>query len=331
MRLLENLPREIPKEDYTQFGLPFSLYGITLPSWKKLPSFQGYSGNIEITVGLSCWNREGTVAASIESICNQNFPKEAYELIIVDDISTDDSRTIIKDTIAKYPNNLIRYYELETNRTFNEHHPHNVTIRKALGKIFLKLSADCMLSRNYLEGTWRHHQRREDLFLHCYWANSNIIRKNIDVDFETKKELYYDILLRTGLNEDILVNEVNPELPKAHEGRHVIDTGASMFTHYWKDMHGFNESIIGNVAGDVEVMCRCNYYGLYFGYDPGLIMVHEHLSTKPVKRGMTKDKGGSNVPWEPKEFVKNKNGYGQLTGSEEDNCIKSPAFINLGI
>ena len=252
----------MPIEAKEEFHLPFDQKGINLLSWKELEPFPG-SNDIEITVGISNWNRDGTIVECIDSVCNQNFPKKNYEIIIVDDCSEDNSRVLIRHTIEKYQDNLIRYYELEESRTKNEHHPHNVTIRKALGKIFVKVSGDTLLSRNYLEGVWRHHNVYNNLFLHCFWGgiSKDMMSDDCSNFMVMRKEALEKIIKLSGLEEDKLRPCLNPDLPVAHENKHPVDTGGSMYTKWWQKLHGFDEQIQGNIPGDVCLICRCTRIG----------------------------------------------------------------------
>jgi len=50
-----------------------------------------------ITIGITCYNAEGTITRAIKSAQKQDWPN--YEIIIVDDASTDTSAKIVKDLI----------------------------------------------------------------------------------------------------------------------------------------------------------------------------------------------------------------------------------------
>ena len=56
-------------------------------------------GMYKVSVIMSTYNRAATLAASIESVLNQDF-HDFFELIIVNDGSTDDSERIIKNYIS---------------------------------------------------------------------------------------------------------------------------------------------------------------------------------------------------------------------------------------
>jgi glycosyltransferase involved in cell wall biosynthesis len=60
-----------------------------------------------ISVCIYTFNRAKLLAEALESICNQTLPSELYELVVVDNRSTDDTRQVVKDYENRRPN--LRY------------------------------------------------------------------------------------------------------------------------------------------------------------------------------------------------------------------------------
>lgn len=52
---------------------------------------------MHVSIIITCFNREKYIARSIRSALTQNFPKDKYEVIVVDDGSSDHSQEIISD------------------------------------------------------------------------------------------------------------------------------------------------------------------------------------------------------------------------------------------
>ena len=65
--------------------------------------------NPKVSVIMPSYNKEKYIAASIESILAQTF--QNFELIIIDDASTDNSVAII----CKYQDERIRFFQNNTN------------------------------------------------------------------------------------------------------------------------------------------------------------------------------------------------------------------------
>ncbi|WP_025209237.1 glycosyltransferase [Hippea sp. KM1] len=69
---------------------------------------------------MTSYNHEKYIRESIESVINQTYKN--LKLVIVDDFSTDDSRKIIKEYAAKYPNKIFYIFNeinMHVNRSFN--------------------------------------------------------------------------------------------------------------------------------------------------------------------------------------------------------------------
>ncbi len=68
--------------------------------------------NAKVTIGITCYNAVATLVQAIESALTQNYPD--FEVVVVDDVSSDKSWTIIQEMAQKYPRK-IRIFRNETN------------------------------------------------------------------------------------------------------------------------------------------------------------------------------------------------------------------------
>jgi len=62
-----------------------------------------------ISVIIPVYNGKETISKTLDSLLNQTYPKNKYEIIIVDDESTDGTPELVKKYVKKYPK-LIRFY-----------------------------------------------------------------------------------------------------------------------------------------------------------------------------------------------------------------------------
>jgi len=82
---------------------------------------------IRIAGAISTYNRSDLFASALESLCQQSLPPEAYEIIIVDNASTDDTPQVVERMQQQFPEHTICYFN-ETqqgaaharNRAFHE-------------------------------------------------------------------------------------------------------------------------------------------------------------------------------------------------------------------
>jgi len=56
-----------------------------------------------ISVVVPCLNEKRCIATCLQSVIDQDYPRDKYELIVVDGMSTDGTRDIIKQFVEKYP------------------------------------------------------------------------------------------------------------------------------------------------------------------------------------------------------------------------------------
>ncbi len=94
-------------------------------------------------------NESENIISNIKSIIKQNFPKENYEVIYVDDSSTDNSLQILND----YPKpNNVKVLSLPKDYSPNAHKKRAIRygIENSTGDIIMTTDADCFYSENWL-------------------------------------------------------------------------------------------------------------------------------------------------------------------------------------
>ncbi len=94
-------------------------------------------------------NESENIISNIKSITGQNFPKANYEVIYVDDSSTDNSFQILND-FPKSKN--IKVLSLPKNYSPNAHKKRAIRygIENSIGEIIITTDADCVYSENWL-------------------------------------------------------------------------------------------------------------------------------------------------------------------------------------
>ncbi len=111
----------------------------------------------KITIYITNYNYQDYITQSIESVLNQTF--QDFELLIIDDGSTDESKTII-EAYRNYPKIQIIY---QKNKGLNI--TNNIAMRLARGKYIMRLDADDYLEENALELMYKQLENDEQLGL----------------------------------------------------------------------------------------------------------------------------------------------------------------------
>jgi GT2 family glycosyltransferase len=103
---------------------------------------------------------EKVVANSLDSLLNLNYPKDKYEIIVVDNNSLDKSREIIESYAER--NNNIRPFWLKENRGFSK--GNNYGIRQSKADYVVLVNNDCRVDKNWLKELVLTAQRNKGVF-----------------------------------------------------------------------------------------------------------------------------------------------------------------------
>ena len=83
----------------------------------------------------------------IESVYNQNYPRNKIKHILIDDVSTDNSGELVKEWITKHPNNTIEFIQNEVNQGLCANN-HFAFLKAPKNSIIVMLDGDDWLSDN---------------------------------------------------------------------------------------------------------------------------------------------------------------------------------------
>ncbi len=101
----------------------------------------------KISIIIPVRNEEDNIANCLDSLTHQNYTKTDFEVIIIDDHSTDNTKNVINNYLKESELN-IRFYQLE--KTFNKKEALKYGIEKSTHKIIATTDADCILPANWL-------------------------------------------------------------------------------------------------------------------------------------------------------------------------------------
>jgi glycosyltransferase involved in cell wall biosynthesis len=110
-----------------------------------------------ISVVVVAHNSEKTIAKCIEHLLNQNYSKNKYEIIIVNDGSTDKTVEIIKEYSRRYP--IVKFISLPWHGIA---YAENFAIKNvAKGEIICLTNSDCYAPTNFLEKHSKYYKARD--------------------------------------------------------------------------------------------------------------------------------------------------------------------------
>ncbi|MBL0308980.1 MAG: glycosyltransferase [Bacteroidetes bacterium] len=137
--------------------LYFLLIGYFLVGWLRLKSAKDDAQMPDeslpfVSIVLPVRNESEYIAESIQSILNQNYPQNLFEIIVVDDYSTDPTLRLARE--FEKPNVLIfdlqQYLGNPGEYTANKKKAISLGIKNAKGEVIITTDGDCMRGENWL-------------------------------------------------------------------------------------------------------------------------------------------------------------------------------------
>ena len=96
---------------------------------------------------VCCYNGEATVAAALESAFSQSIPSSDYEVILIDDGSTDDTATVAGRYLERHPN----LHYVRSNENLGLAAACNLGLETAQGRYVIRLDDDDAFESGILE------------------------------------------------------------------------------------------------------------------------------------------------------------------------------------
>mgnify|MGYP000313990991 CR=1 FL=1 len=100
-----------------------------------------------VSIIIPCRNEEKFIEKCLESISNQDYPKEKMEVLVVDGMSEDKTREIIEDFRSKNVNLKIKL--IDNPKKFTPF-AFNIGIRKAKGELIMLAGAHATYEKDYI-------------------------------------------------------------------------------------------------------------------------------------------------------------------------------------
>ncbi len=99
------------------------------------------NSDLRVSVIIPTYNAADRLRECLQALEKQNFPREQYEIIVVDDGSTDATALIIKNYYVRY------YYQMNKGPAAAR----NKGVKMAIGNIILFTDSDCIPDNNWIK------------------------------------------------------------------------------------------------------------------------------------------------------------------------------------
>src|SRR5436190_3334899 len=161
-------------------GLYFLLILYYRRSWRSIPDYKfihrsfseggpqtiNHRPQTKISVIIPARNEEDNITRCLDSVCDQSYPKELFEVLVVDDHSTDNTAAIIK-TYAEQNVKLISLKEFVTATAINSYKKKaiEIAIQQSTGELIVTTDADCTMNENWLQTIATFYEDKKPAFI----------------------------------------------------------------------------------------------------------------------------------------------------------------------
>jgi cellulose synthase/poly-beta-1,6-N-acetylglucosamine synthase-like glycosyltransferase len=134
--------------------------------WKMIPAFKaGGNPTTKISVIIPARNEEDNISHCIDSMLAQTYPKGLFEVLVVDDHSTDRTAEIV----SQYKGNikLTRLQDLIGGDKLNSFKKKAIetAVKKATGELIVCTDADCVVLPNWLQTIAAFYEKEKPQFI----------------------------------------------------------------------------------------------------------------------------------------------------------------------
>jgi cellulose synthase/poly-beta-1,6-N-acetylglucosamine synthase-like glycosyltransferase len=149
------------------YGILFQFYGTW---WKAVPEFNeadmaAYTPSLTISVIVPARNEEENIAACLHSICQQGYPSHLFQVIVVDDNSTDNTFQIANSIFYEGIQIICTKLDQADNHTAPKKRAIETGIAMASGSLLVTTDADCIAGPGWLQSIAAFHEQSKNIFI----------------------------------------------------------------------------------------------------------------------------------------------------------------------
>ncbi len=139
-------------------------------SWLSIPNFKpqttNYKPQTRISVIIPARNEEEFIARCLDSVCHQSYPKHLFEVLVVDDHSTDKTAALINS----YAGENVRLIALKDFIAAGEINSYKkkaieIAIGQSTGELIVTTDADCFAKQNWLQTIAAFYEQYQPAFI----------------------------------------------------------------------------------------------------------------------------------------------------------------------
>ena len=197
---------------------------------------------VEVSVIIPTYNRWWILKKSLEALFNQNYPKDKYEIILIDDGSTDDTKTMIE---SLSPSCKFKY--LRNEKRMGIPRTRNRGIRKARGEYIIFTDSDVVVIPDFIAQHMSYHKKYQDVIV-----NGELIWVPSFKQIGKKRKSIFDLSFSPFDTANVSVAR-----------KHLLEVGGfdeDLLAYGWQDLE------LGYRLRKAGVKCKKNRHALGYHY-----------------------------------------------------------------
>ena len=218
----------------------------------------------DISVIICTYNREQYLVEAMQSLVEQDFDKDRFEVIVVNNNSKDDTEKVCKEFIANHRECQMHYYN-ETEQGSSA--ARNTGARHAKGSLLIFMDDDAIAENDYLKNTWQFHSANPGI----HGFGGRIIARYIPAEPEWMS--HYVSALVGNFDYAPVVTEFKPN-------KYPLESNMVITKKAFDEIGGFNMALPG-VKGNLRIggegkdlYLRLKEKGQKIFYVPELVVHH---------------------------------------------------------
>ena len=197
---------------------------------------------VEVSVIVPTYNRWWILKKSLEALFNQSYPKDKYEIILIDDGSTDDTKAMIE---SLSPSCKFKY--LRNEKRMGIPRTRNRGIRKARGEYIIFTDSDVVVIPDFIAQHMSYHKKYQDVIV-----NGELIWVPSFKQIGKKRKSIFDLSFSPFDTANVSVAR-----------KHLLEVGGfdeDLLAYGWQDLE------LGYRLRKAGVKCKKNRHALGYHY-----------------------------------------------------------------
>ncbi|OGX37054.1 MAG: hypothetical protein A3D87_01370 [Omnitrophica WOR_2 bacterium RIFCSPHIGHO2_02_FULL_50_17] len=213
----------------------------------------------KISVVVATYNRCESLIKALQSIADQTgIDKADYEIIVVDNNSTDKTKEIVEGFKRAFPGNLIYLFEQRQGKTFAL----NKGIESTRGEIIAMTDDDCVADRNWLANIWKTFSTK----------NIDLLAGKVIAECDGAWPEWLD---KTKLHGPLAHHDKGDKYFENDDVRKILVTGANMIFRR-TSVEKFGNFRFSGRSQDTDLAYRWANLGAKIAYSPEAVVIHHN-------------------------------------------------------